>query len=340
MASDVFKVVFVGDCGVGKCAPEPPSSAESRKKKLLISEIMHATRVQINLCWTLTGKSALLRRFTENAFRQEGQEEPDREAEEGIKPPTLQRSLDVDGKQVNLVLSDTKGQECFGHVTCSLYQGMNGACSTSLSHLSQSFLSITIISLPFSLLIWLKVSVLFFVVTLCFGTTQILTFLSQKGIIVVYDVANRDSFKNMNDWIVEVERYKRDNASVFIVGNIEPHTLHTKKRRGKGAEREEQRDEKVSIKERRKEEEEVIVCWHAIVHFGFGLDDSEKKKPIRLTWPVRGLIPMKKAQTWASDIRFPITKRQPKRVPHCSSVHHHHLLLLLLLLLLLFLLCS
>ncbi len=48
---------------------------------------------------------------------------------------------------------------------------------------------------------------------------------------MVYDITNRDSFKNMSDWIVEVERYKRDNASVFIVGKYRTtHTTHGKQR--------------------------------------------------------------------------------------------------------------
>ncbi len=159
----------------------PPLFSRISKHKLLISlggdEIMHATRVFRLICVrTLTGKSALLRRFTENAFRQEGQEVPDREEEEGIKSPTLQRSLDVDGKQVNLVLSDTNGQECFGHVTCSLYQGMNGACSTShLSVLSLYYKQSYYHSLcPFGS----QIFVLFFIVVLCFDTTERSQFLN------------------------------------------------------------------------------------------------------------------------------------------------------------------
>lgn len=39
------------------------------------------------------------------------------------------------------------------------------------------------------------------------------------GIIVVYDISNRDSFDNLKKWIDDVERYSNSKVCKIIVGN-------------------------------------------------------------------------------------------------------------------------
>lgn len=39
------------------------------------------------------------------------------------------------------------------------------------------------------------------------------------GIIMVYDVANEESFNHVNDWFVEVNRYSPEGTSKILVGN-------------------------------------------------------------------------------------------------------------------------
>jgi len=39
------------------------------------------------------------------------------------------------------------------------------------------------------------------------------------GIIVVYDVTNQDSFKNVRNWIREIDRYASENVRKILVGN-------------------------------------------------------------------------------------------------------------------------
>eukprot|EP01039_Chlorochromonas_danica_P009416 gene9416-10403_t len=39
------------------------------------------------------------------------------------------------------------------------------------------------------------------------------------GIIVVYDVTNEESFKHINEWFLEVNRYASENCCKIIVGN-------------------------------------------------------------------------------------------------------------------------
>ena len=36
---------------------------------------------------------------------------------------------------------------------------------------------------------------------------------------MVYDVTNEDSFRHINDWFVEVNRYASENTCKLIVGN-------------------------------------------------------------------------------------------------------------------------
>mmetsp|Transcript_29148 Transcript_29148/g.31778 ORF Transcript_29148/g.31778 Transcript_29148/m.31778 type:complete len:205 (+) Transcript_29148:141-755(+) len=39
------------------------------------------------------------------------------------------------------------------------------------------------------------------------------------GIIMVYDVTSEESFRHINDWLTEVNRYAAENTSKLIVGN-------------------------------------------------------------------------------------------------------------------------
>lgn len=39
------------------------------------------------------------------------------------------------------------------------------------------------------------------------------------GIILVYDVTNEESFRHLNEWLVEINRYANDDVSKLIVGN-------------------------------------------------------------------------------------------------------------------------
>jgi small GTP-binding protein len=103
------------------------------------------------------GKTSLLLRFTEDSFMEDTAPTTGGEA---VKT----RIIEVDGKNVEIVLRDTDGQERFGNITCSLYQGM-------------------------------------------------------QGIIVTYDVGNAGTFDSVKNWVAEMERYAKDDANVFLVGN-------------------------------------------------------------------------------------------------------------------------
>eukprot|EP01083_Nonionella_stella_P015946 44608_1 len=39
------------------------------------------------------------------------------------------------------------------------------------------------------------------------------------GIIVVYDITDKDSFDNIREWLYEIDRYASDNVSRLIIGN-------------------------------------------------------------------------------------------------------------------------
>merc|ERR1712087_949864 len=39
------------------------------------------------------------------------------------------------------------------------------------------------------------------------------------GIMVVYDITNLDSFKNVKRWLVEIDKYARENVNKLLVGN-------------------------------------------------------------------------------------------------------------------------
>ncbi|ETO33432.1 small GTPase Rab1A [Reticulomyxa filosa] len=52
------------------------------------------------------------------------------------------------------------------------------------------------------------------------STSNILnSYLRGDAIGIVYDVTNRDSFKNLHIWFTEVERYARDDAIIVLIGN-------------------------------------------------------------------------------------------------------------------------
>lgn len=74
------------------------------------------------------GKTSLLLRFTEDTFLEDTAPTTGGEA-------VRARTVEVDGTSVTLVLRDTDGQERFGNITCSLYQGMQGTHSVVLTKL-------------------------------------------------------------------------------------------------------------------------------------------------------------------------------------------------------------
>eukprot|EP01083_Nonionella_stella_P189825 702837_1 len=39
------------------------------------------------------------------------------------------------------------------------------------------------------------------------------------GIIVVYDITDKDSFTNVEQWLKEIERYASENVNILLVGN-------------------------------------------------------------------------------------------------------------------------
>ena len=39
------------------------------------------------------------------------------------------------------------------------------------------------------------------------------------GIIIVYDITDKDSFDNIRQWLYEIDRYASDNVSKLIIGN-------------------------------------------------------------------------------------------------------------------------
>ena len=41
----------------------------------------------------------------------------------------------------------------------------------------------------------------------------------KHGIIVVYDITDRDSFTKVKDWMNEVEKHAKENTSKILVGN-------------------------------------------------------------------------------------------------------------------------
>jgi small GTP-binding protein len=103
------------------------------------------------------GKTSMMLRFIDDTFLEDT-------APTSGGQPGKKRQIEVDGKNVEIILFDTDGQERFGNITCSLYQGMH-------------------------------------------------------GFIIAYDVNNTETFKAVDNWVAEMERYARSDVVVFMVGN-------------------------------------------------------------------------------------------------------------------------
>lgn len=103
------------------------------------------------------GKTSMMLRFIDDEFLEDT-------APTSGGQPGKKRQIEVDGKNVEIILFDTDGQERFGNITCSLYQGMH-------------------------------------------------------GFIIAYDVNNTETFKAVDNWVAEMERYARSDVVVFMVGN-------------------------------------------------------------------------------------------------------------------------
>jgi len=103
------------------------------------------------------GKTSMMLRFIDDTFLEDT-------APTSGGQPGKKRQIEVDGKNVEVILFDTDGQERFGNITCSLYQGMH-------------------------------------------------------GFIIAYDVNNTETFKAVDNWVAEMERYARSDVVVFMVGN-------------------------------------------------------------------------------------------------------------------------
>ena len=44
-------------------------------------------------------------------------------------------------------------------------------------------------------------------------------FRGSLGVIICYDITNKDSFNNMSDWLKDARQYSRPEASLLILGN-------------------------------------------------------------------------------------------------------------------------
>jgi small GTP-binding protein len=65
------------------------------------------------------GKTSLVHRFVEDSFAEEVAATTGSDA-------VRTKVFEVDGHNVDMLIRDTDGQERFGNITCSLYQGMQG----------------------------------------------------------------------------------------------------------------------------------------------------------------------------------------------------------------------
>eukprot|EP01130_Rhizamoeba_saxonica_P013622 TRINITY_DN582_c0_g1_i2.p1 TRINITY_DN582_c0_g1~~TRINITY_DN582_c0_g1_i2.p1 ORF type:complete len:108 (+),score=27.10 TRINITY_DN582_c0_g1_i2:267-590(+) len=43
--------------------------------------------------------------------------------------------------------------------------------------------------------------------------------LGALGVLVVYDITNEDSYRNITQWLQEIERYSADDVVVAVAGN-------------------------------------------------------------------------------------------------------------------------
>jgi hypothetical protein len=78
------------------------------------------------------GKTSMMLRFIDDTFLEDT-------APTSGGQPGKKRQIEVDGKSVEIVLFDTDGQERFGNITCSLYQGMHGTPPPKSSFPNGSF---------------------------------------------------------------------------------------------------------------------------------------------------------------------------------------------------------
>ncbi|CCM05777.1 uncharacterized protein FIBRA_08010 [Fibroporia radiculosa] len=102
----LFKVVLIGDSGVGKsCVPLRACLATSRLIKFILSFVSQ--------------HSNLLSRFTRNEFNLETK------STIGVEFAT--RSITVDGKTLKAQIWDTAGQERYRAITAAYYRGAVGA---------------------------------------------------------------------------------------------------------------------------------------------------------------------------------------------------------------------
>lgn len=46
-----------------------------------------------------------------------------------------------------------------------------------------------------------------------------------QGIIVVYDITNKDSFENVKIWLKEIQKFASDNVQVLLLGNKTDETM-------------------------------------------------------------------------------------------------------------------
>ena len=44
-------------------------------------------------------------------------------------------------------------------------------------------------------------------------------FRGSNGILLIYDITNRDSFKNLESWLIEIEKHASDNVLKILIGN-------------------------------------------------------------------------------------------------------------------------
>ena len=102
------------------------------------------------------GKSCLLQKFTDEKFA------PQHITTIGIDFKI--KYVQIDGKNVKLLMWDTAGQERFRTITSSYYRGAH-------------------------------------------------------GIIIVYDITDRESFDNVKQWLNEIDKYACENVNKLLVGN-------------------------------------------------------------------------------------------------------------------------
>ena len=44
-------------------------------------------------------------------------------------------------------------------------------------------------------------------------------FRGSNGILLIYDITSRDSFKNLESWLIEIEKYASENVLKILIGN-------------------------------------------------------------------------------------------------------------------------